>query len=164
VNCRPSGKVVCFPFWRQARAFIVALIVCSDIVGILQKPRLQKISLTVHQEEPRLRNIPLTVHQLASMGGKARARKLSPEQQSAIGSTAVAAREADRSFAKADLREEMRDEYRVRYRSAVLDELRMHEADLKEEYPAKRRRLRNELRKKLEDDLRREVRSLFGRK
>jgi len=40
---------------------------------------------------------PLTVTELARMGGKARAAKLSPEELSRIGKKAVAAREAKRA-------------------------------------------------------------------
>jgi ABC-type hemin transport system ATPase subunit len=43
------------------------------------------------------RKKPLTVQEMASMGGKARARKLSPQERSRIAKKAVAAREAKRS-------------------------------------------------------------------
>jgi hypothetical protein len=39
---------------------------------------------------------PLTVQEMASMGGKARARKLSTEERSRIAKKAVTAREAKR--------------------------------------------------------------------
>lgn len=44
----------------------------------------------------------MTVQEMASMGGKARARKLSREQLSQIGKKAVAAREAKRAERKAN--------------------------------------------------------------
>jgi hypothetical protein len=43
---------------------------------------------------------PLTVSDLARMGGKARAAKLSPEELSRIGKKAVRAREAKREAAR----------------------------------------------------------------
>lgn len=46
---------------------------------------------------------PLTVAELASMGGKARAAKLSPEEQSRIGKNAVAAREVKRALEDAHM-------------------------------------------------------------
>jgi hypothetical protein len=39
---------------------------------------------------------PLTITEFARMGGKARAKKLTPQQRSAIAKKAVAAREAKR--------------------------------------------------------------------
>lgn len=44
---------------------------------------------------------PLTITEFARMGGKARAKKLTAEQRSAIAKKAVQAREAKRKKAKA---------------------------------------------------------------
>jgi len=43
---------------------------------------------------------PLTVSEMASLGGKARAKKLTAEQRSSIAKKAVQAREAKRKRAK----------------------------------------------------------------